>query len=90
MAISNPNGTVGVTNGDKINPKISAAGLSEHAMKHYVPFPAHWSREEKSLLENLIVQYASDKPVLRYAKIAGKLQDKTVRDVALRCRWMSV
>lgn len=27
---------------------------------------------------------------MRYAKIAKKLQDKTVRDVALRCRWMTV
>ena len=36
------------------------------------------------------LRYASDAPVIRYAKIAMKLPEKTVRDVALRCRWMSV
>jgi hypothetical protein len=38
----------------------------------------------------LALRYASDAPVIRYAKIAMKLPDKTVRDVALRCRWMNV
>ncbi|KAL0390315.1 UNVERIFIED_CONTAM: hypothetical protein Scaly_0388600 [Sesamum calycinum] len=33
--------------------------------------------------------YASETVVVRYAKIAQALRDKTVRDVALRCRWMS-
>lgn len=28
--------------------------------------------------------------VVRYAKIAQALNNKTVRDVALRCRWMNV
>lgn len=28
--------------------------------------------------------------LLKYIKIAAQLQDKTVRDVALRCRWMTV
>lgn len=32
--------------------------------------------------------YAADATVVRYAKIAMSLPDKTVRDVALRCRWM--
>ena len=36
------------------------------------------------------LRYASDAPVIRYAKIAMKLPEKTVRDVALRCRWMNV
>lgn len=27
---------------------------------------------------------------MRYVKIAATLRDKTVRDVALRCRWMEV
>ena len=35
-------------------------------------------------------RFASDTNVIRYAKIAMQLENKTVRDVALRCRWMSV
>ena len=35
-------------------------------------------------------RYSSDSNIIRYAKIAMQLQNKTVRDVALRCRWMSV
>ncbi|MBA0878557.1 hypothetical protein Goshw_017252 [Gossypium schwendimanii] len=33
--------------------------------------------------------YASDSTLVRYSKIAMRLKDKTVRDVALRCRWMT-
>ncbi|KAG6425589.1 hypothetical protein SASPL_116030 [Salvia splendens] len=32
--------------------------------------------------------YAHEPYILQYIKIAASLQDKTVRDVALRCRWM--
>jgi len=35
-------------------------------------------------------RYASDSSVVRYAKIAMQLPNKTVRDVALRSRWMNV
>lgn len=37
-----------------------------------------------------IYRYATEPSVFRYAKIAMKMKDKTVRDVALRCRWMTV
>ncbi|MBA0713870.1 hypothetical protein Golax_012873 [Gossypium laxum] len=33
--------------------------------------------------------YALEPSVTRYAKIAMELQNKTVRDVALRCKWMT-
>uniref|UniRef100_A0A803Q214 Uncharacterized protein n=1 Tax=Cannabis sativa TaxID=3483 RepID=A0A803Q214_CANSA len=33
--------------------------------------------------------YASESTIIRYAKIAMLLQNKTVRDVALRVRWMN-
>ncbi|KAJ6983880.1 hypothetical protein NC653_026639 [Populus alba x Populus x berolinensis] len=32
--------------------------------------------------------HADEPTILRYIKIAAMLRDKTVRDVALRCRWM--
>lgn len=38
----------------------------------------------------IFCRVASDPPLLRYAKIAMLLKDKTTRDVALRVRWMIV
>lgn len=35
-------------------------------------------------------RYADEPSIMRYIKIAATLRDKTVRDVALRCRWMTV
>lgn len=35
-------------------------------------------------------RHASESSIIRYAKIAMSLPNKTVRDVALRCRWMTV
>ncbi|MCO5569891.1 hypothetical protein L7F22_023605 [Adiantum nelumboides] len=34
------------------------------------------------------IWYASELPINKYIKIAATLSEKTVRDVALRCRWM--
>ncbi|KAI3756622.1 hypothetical protein L1987_56444 [Smallanthus sonchifolius] len=47
-----------------------------------------WTPDEQSILEDGLSQYASESNIVRYAKIAVQLQNKTVRDVALRCRWM--
>nr|GEY72271.1 ZZ-type zinc finger-containing protein [Tanacetum cinerariifolium] len=76
----NGNG-VGVVNGE--------VGPTQAALRHNPGLAVEWGPDEQSLLEELLTKYASDSSVLRYAKIAKKLQDKTVRDVALRCRWMS-
>lgn len=35
-------------------------------------------------------RYADEPSIMKYIKIAATLPDKTVRDVALRCRWMTV
>ena len=37
-----------------------------------------------------ICRYGSEPSIMKYIKIAAILRDKTVRDVALRCRWMMV
>ncbi|KAJ0937693.1 putative transcription factor MYB-HB-like family [Helianthus annuus] len=47
-----------------------------------------WTPDEQLILEDGLSQYASESNIVRYAKIAVQLQNKTVRDVALRCRWM--
>lgn len=48
-----------------------------------------WSIEEQSILEECLREYTEEQGILKYIKIAALLRDKTVRDVALRCRWMT-
>nr|XP_043610468.1 uncharacterized protein LOC122582176 isoform X1 [Erigeron canadensis] len=76
--------------GSSAVPENSPTGPSERALKHPIGLSFEWTRDEQSLLEELLTKYASDKPVMRFAKIAEQLQDKTVRDVALRTRWMTI
>ncbi|GKU97855.1 hypothetical protein SLEP1_g10937 [Rubroshorea leprosula] len=67
----------------------SGVADTQSALRHNPGVSVDWSPEEQSLLEELLVKYSSDSTIVRYAKIAMELQDKTVRDVALRCRWMT-
>ncbi|EYU35544.1 hypothetical protein MIMGU_mgv1a021761mg, partial [Erythranthe guttata] len=58
-------------------------------MKHDTGLAADWSIDEQYKLEEGLTKYANEPNVLRYIKIASSLRDKTVRDVALRCRYMT-
>ncbi|KAH7576559.1 hypothetical protein ACOSP7_003021 [Xanthoceras sorbifolium] len=59
------------------------------ALRHNSGISREWTPDEQSILEDLLAKFASDSMLVRYAKIAMQLKDKTVRDVALRCRWMT-
>nr|XP_018686890.1 PREDICTED: uncharacterized protein LOC103997473 isoform X1 [Musa acuminata subsp. malaccensis] len=59
------------------------------ALKHDPGLSIEWSSEEQTILEEGLSKYASESIIVRYAKIATQLRDKTVRDVALRCRWLT-
>ncbi|XP_010491944.1 PREDICTED: uncharacterized protein LOC104769425 isoform X1 [Camelina sativa] len=48
-----------------------------------------WSVEEQYILENGLAKLKDEPKISKYVKIAATLPDKTVRDVALRCRWMT-
>jgi hypothetical protein len=58
-------------------------------MKIDTSLAVEWSVEEQYKLEEGLVKYADEPSIMRYIKIAALLRDKTVRDVALRCRWMT-
>ncbi|XP_017218910.1 uncharacterized protein LOC108196228 isoform X2 [Daucus carota subsp. sativus] len=58
-------------------------------LKHEAGLAVEWSVEEQYRLEEGLAKYADEPSILRYIKIAAMLHDKTVRDVALRCRWMT-
>ncbi|XP_042394928.1 uncharacterized protein LOC121985492 isoform X2 [Zingiber officinale] len=52
-------------------------------------FSVSWSYEELEVLKQGLVRYANEPNMLKYVKVAAMLPDKTVRDVAMRCRWMT-
>ncbi|KAJ8759281.1 hypothetical protein K2173_006801 [Erythroxylum novogranatense] len=58
-------------------------------LKHDTGFAVEWSVEEQYKLEEGLLKYADEPSIMKYVKIAAMLRDKTVRDVALRCRWMT-
>ncbi|KAG6748823.1 hypothetical protein POTOM_048759 [Populus tomentosa] len=72
-----------LSTGDAVNSKTLSS------LKHDPGISVEWSPDEQSILDDLLSKYASESNLVRYAKIAMKLKDKTVRDVALRCRWMT-
>ncbi|WOL14320.1 hypothetical protein Cni_G23100 [Canna indica] len=74
--------------GNPSNGATAVAGPAQ-ALKHNPGLSIEWSSEEQAILEEGLSKYASESAIVRYAKIAMELQDKTVRDVALRCRWMT-
>ncbi|KAL6576970.1 hypothetical protein OROMI_011246 [Orobanche minor] len=82
----NANGASGVSAMEN-----SMVGPTQAALRHNPGLSLDWTPEEQSMLEDLLAKsgYASESTVVRYAIIAQALRDKTVRDVALRCRWMS-
>ncbi|KAL2328876.1 hypothetical protein Fmac_022303 [Flemingia macrophylla] len=59
------------------------------AMKHNPGISLHWTPQEQTILEEGLSLFASEPTLTRYAKIALNLNNKTVRDVALRVRWMN-
>ncbi|GMJ08468.1 hypothetical protein like AT3G07565 [Hibiscus trionum] len=68
------------------NPKPETSGSG---LKHNPVISLDWTLEEQTIVEDGLKKYASEPSIIRYAKIALQLQNKTVRDVALRCRWMT-
>ncbi|XWS09379.1 hypothetical protein CRYUN_Cryun40dG0080300 [Craigia yunnanensis] len=76
-------------NGSHLNNGNPIPESSGSGMKHNPGISLDWTLEEQAILEDGLKKYASEPSITRYAKIAMQLQNKTVRDVALRCRWMT-
>nr|KYP65996.1 hypothetical protein KK1_012274 [Cajanus cajan] len=57
-------------------------------MKHNPGISLDWTPHEQTILQQGLSLFASETNLTRYAKIALNLKNKTVRDVALRVRWM--
>ncbi|KAG4125889.1 hypothetical protein ERO13_D10G125900v2 [Gossypium hirsutum] len=76
-------------NGAHLNNGNPVPETSGSGMKHNPGISLDWTLEEQAILDDGLKKYASEPSIIRYAKIALQLQNKTVRDVALRCRWMT-
>ncbi|KAL5990841.1 hypothetical protein ACLOJK_011746 [Asimina triloba] len=92
----NPNGNSrysgfrGPGNGSASNNRYSANGGMDHSgpsqtLKYDPGQSAKWTAVDQALLEEALCRYATDSNIVRYAKIAMLLEDKSVRDVAMSC-----
>ncbi|XP_071689879.1 uncharacterized protein [Rutidosis leptorrhynchoides] len=86
--MANPSGNNNDSGGD--HSYHGGSSVPEPGLQHNTNTGASsdWTQDEQSILEDGLAQYASESNIIRYAKIAVQLQNKTVRDVAMRCRWM--
>ncbi|CAE5962727.1 unnamed protein product [Arabidopsis arenosa] len=67
-----------------VNSPTSVTGL-----KHEASLAVDWSVEEQYVLEKGLAKFKDEPQVTKYVKIAATLPDKSVRDVAMRCKWMT-
>ncbi|KAL3370103.1 hypothetical protein AABB24_007244 [Solanum stoloniferum] len=58
-------------------------------LKHDTGLAVEWTVEELYKLEEGLIKYSNEPRIMKYIKIAASLRDKNVRDVALRCRWIT-
>ncbi|XP_052287899.1 uncharacterized protein LOC102620128 isoform X7 [Citrus sinensis] len=72
------------TAGMNLNTNMVFPGL-----KHDAGLAVEWTVQEQYKLEQGLLNYADEPNIMKYIRIASTLQDKTVRDVAMRCRWMT-
>ncbi|XP_076885286.1 uncharacterized protein LOC143534754 [Bidens hawaiensis] len=85
---NNNNNNRGVTN-HSVSSGGSVLGESGSGLKHDTGFAVEWSVEEQQKLEEGLSKFADEPSIMRYIKIAAAFRDKTVRDVALTCKWMA-
>lgn len=89
--INSNNHIVSQQGGGGGNPSGSSSLLldSVPGLKHDTGLAVEWSLDEQYRLEEGLANYANEPSIMKYIKIAAALPDKTVRDVALRCRWLT-
>ncbi|KAJ6371791.1 hypothetical protein OIU77_002165 [Salix suchowensis] len=88
----NQEGNQGPSSFNGSNPNNGNLGQepsSGSSLKHNPGISNDWTGEEQAILDEGLAKFAMETNVVCYAKIALQLPNKTVRDVALRCRWMT-
>ncbi|KAJ6842516.1 uncharacterized protein M6B38_301535 [Iris pallida] len=65
---------------------VAVAGSRQEEEEGLTP---EWTLEEQIILNRALVKYSTEHSMMKYIKVAAVLPKKTVRDVALRCQWLS-
>ncbi|XP_010475964.1 PREDICTED: uncharacterized protein LOC104755306 isoform X3 [Camelina sativa] len=73
-----------------LHPPLDSSAAAPGVKQESNALVMDWSVEEQYVLENGLAKLKDEPKISKYVKIAATLPDKTVRDVALRCRWMTV
>lgn len=85
-----PAGAVDGASGEKNGATTNGTPNSTHHLLHDIGLSVVWSSAEQSSLEEGLVKYAGQtNNLVKYIKLAALLPEKTVRDVALRCVWIT-
>ncbi|WVZ86446.1 hypothetical protein U9M48_033222 [Paspalum notatum var. saurae] len=58
------------------------------SLKYGGPLASDWTPLELQILKDGLERYVHEQGIMKYIKIAASLQNKTVRDVAMRCQWV--
>ncbi|CAN4123212.1 unnamed protein product [Withania somnifera] len=93
----NPSSVINNCGRSSSNPGMSQSGScsssflidSVPGLKHDTGLAVEWTLEEQYKLDEGLIRFSCEPSIMKYIKIAATLRDKTVRDVALRCRWMT-
>ncbi|XP_010475963.1 PREDICTED: uncharacterized protein LOC104755306 isoform X2 [Camelina sativa] len=72
-----------------LHPPLDSSAAAPGVKQESNALVMDWSVEEQYVLENGLAKLKDEPKISKYVKIAATLPDKTVRDVALRCRWMT-
>lgn len=84
-------GNSNIMSNNQLIPQAGSTLLVESVpgLKNETGLNVEWSVEEQYKLEEGLKKHEDEPSIMKYVKIAAMLRDKTVRDVALRCRWMT-
>ncbi|CAM6077141.1 unnamed protein product [Sphagnum tenellum] len=93
------NGTIIIPSSMDVASGVKKNGATTHGTEnnnstchllHDIDLSLDWSSAEQSSLEEGLVKYAGQaNNLVKYIKLAALLPEKTVRDVALRCIWIT-
>lgn len=87
-SLLNSNGITAI--GAHVGPSSSTTRLDPAAgINRDSGLSPEWAIEEQHVLKQGLIKYAGEHSTMKYIKIAAMLRRKTVRDVALRCRWLA-
>ncbi|KAK4770632.1 hypothetical protein SAY87_031164 [Trapa incisa] len=89
LSVGNPTTVIKSPGSHQAGSSSCSPNDAETGLKHDTGLAVEWSPDEQSKVEEGLVRFSDEPSIMKYIKIAASLHDKSVRDVALRCRWMA-